>query len=78
VAHERVRERVANHESGRDSGRRAHEANERRLPYDHATNLAEHCRNRAQQRDLALALLDRETHRAGDDEHRDEHRQSAG
>ena len=47
------------------------------LPGDHAADLAGRPGDRPQQRDLALALLDRQAHRAGDDEDRDEQRQPA-
>ena len=42
---------------------------------DHAADLTRRRGHRPQQRDLALALLDRQAHRAGHDEHRDEQRQ---
>ena len=63
--------------AGPDARRRAHQADDRGLPRDHAADLAGRRGDRAQQRDLALALLDREAHRAGHDEQRDEQRQPA-
>ena len=77
VAHERVPERPAEHDPGPDTRRGADQGDDRRLPRDHAANLTGRRGDRAQQRDLALALLDREAHRAGHDEHRDEHSESA-
>ena len=62
---------------GQMPDRRAHQADDRRLPGDHAADLAGRRGHRAQERDLALALLDRQAHRAGHDEHRDEQRQPA-
>ena len=62
---------------GPDPRRRAHQADDRRLPRDHAADLAGRRGHRAQERDLALALLDRQAHRAGHDEDRDEQRQPA-
>ena len=76
VAHERVSECPAEHDPGPDTRRGAHQGDDRRLPRDHAANLAGRRGDRAQQRDLALALLDREPHGAGHDEHRDEHSES--
>ena len=77
VAHEPVGELSAEDRPGPDSRRRAHEADDRRLPRDHAADLAGRRGHRAQERDLALALLDRQAHRAGHDEDRDEQRQPA-
>ena len=57
--------------------RRAHQADDRRLPGDHAADLAGRRGHGAQERDLALALLDRQAHRAGHDEDRDEQREPA-
>ena len=62
---------------GPEPGRRADQADDRRLPRDHAADLAGRRGHRAQERDLALALLDRQAHRAGHDEDRDEQRQPA-
>ena len=70
-------ERSAEHDPGPDSGRRADQGDDRRLPRDHAADLTGRRGHRSQQRDLALALLDRQAHRAGHDEHRDEQRQPA-
>ena len=62
---------------GPDSRRRADEADDRRLPRDHAADLTGRRGHRSQERDLALALLDREPQRAGHDEDRDEQRHAA-
>ena len=70
-------ELLAEHGAGPDSGRRPDQADDRRLPRDHAADLARRRGHRSQQRDLALALLDRQPHRARHDEHRDEHREAA-
>src|SRR5215472_8684815 len=60
-----------------DSGRGADQGDDASLPGNHAADLTGRRGHRSQQRDLAFALLDRQTQRAGDDEHRDEQRQSA-
>ena len=57
--------------------RRADEGDDHRLPGDHAADLAGRRGHGSQERDLALALLDRQAHRAGHDEDRDEQRQAA-
>src|SRR3954464_1884774 len=72
-----VGERSAHHDPGPDARGRSDEADDDGLPGDHAPDLAGgpgHC---SQERDLALALLDREAHRAGHDEDGDEQRQPA-
>ena len=77
VAHEPVGELAAEDGPGPDPGRGSDQADDRRLPGDHAADLAGRPGHRSQERDLALALLDRQAHRAGHDEDRDEQRQSA-
>ena len=74
VVHEPFAQRVAEDGSRDDPCGGAEETDEDRLPRDHAADLARRGGDRAQQRDLPLALLDREAHRAGHDEHGDEQR----
>jgi hypothetical protein len=77
VTHEPVGERSAKDRPGPDPRHGAHQADDCRLPRDHAANLTGRRGHRTQERDLALALLDRQSHRAGHDEDCDEQRQSA-
>jgi hypothetical protein len=72
-----VPEGVAEHDARPDPGRRARQADERGFPGDQAADLTGRRGDGAQQRDLAFALLDGQAHRAGHDEHGDEHRQPA-
>ena len=69
---ERPPERAAEGDAGHDPGEGRDEGEQERLPADHAPHLARGRGDRAQERDLALAELDREAERARDDEHRDE------
>ena len=76
----RMRPRVsasAEHGSRPEPCQRADETDDHGLPGDHAADLTGCAGHRAQERDLALALLDRQAHRAHHDEDRDEQRQPA-
>ena len=77
VVHEPLRELAAEDGPGPDARGRADQADDRGLPRDHAADLTRRRGNRSQERDLALALLDGQAHRAGHDEDRDEQRHSA-
>ena len=75
--HEPVAECVTEPDAGPDSGDRADQGDDRRLPGDHAPDLTGRGGHRAQQRDLAFALLDGQAHGASHNEHRNEQREPA-